>query len=370
MKVIHVVNNMETNISGPERYILYLATAQKERGMSVSVILDRPGPMVDACHRQGIPVAMIDGLKIRSGMQPDKKTVESLIERFRAFNAEIINCHGTHAAIQAVPASNRIRTPCIFTLHFGGDITTPGTALLEARRMGLRFAMIAVSKTRFEALKELGIPECDLYYVPHGTEADSSSARPPQTSQSSRPNLVFVGSLSRPKAADIAILAMSALRRKRGESCPVLNIYGQGNEERYLKQMVSAIDLNDIVLFHGHVHDILSSCDNANILIVPSRLEEGPLVVLEAMSRGMPIVTSDVGDVREMLPDQRYGRIVPVDSITEFADAIDSVLADIADGNFDPNLLKERHRELYTTEKMAERVEAVYENVLNNSHSG
>jgi L-malate glycosyltransferase len=103
---------------------------------------------------------------------------------------------------------------------------------------------------------------------------------------------------------------------------------------------------------------------------VPSRLEEGPLVVLEAMSRGMPIVTSDVGDVREMLPDQRYGRIVPVDSITEFADAIDSVLADIADGNFDPNLLKERHRELYTTEKMAERVEAVYENVLNNSHSG
>jgi glycosyltransferase involved in cell wall biosynthesis len=47
------------------------------------------------------------------------------------------------------------------------------------------------------------------------------------------------------------------------------------------------------------------------------------LVVLEAMSRGMPIVAADVGGVNEMLPDQQYGRVVPVESITELADAID-----------------------------------------------
>ncbi len=359
---------MENYISGPERYVLYLAAAQKARGVSVSVILDRPGPMVDACHKQGIPVAMVEGLKMRSGIRPDEKTMQRLIEQLRIFGGEIINCHGTYAALQAVPASNRIGLPCIFTLHFGGDITTPGNAILEARRMGLRFAMISVSKTRFEALRKVGIPECDLYYVAQGTEADSS-VRSMRTRQSSRPNLIFAGSLSHLKGPDIAILVMSELRRRRGESCPLLNMYGQGNEERYLKEMVSAVGLRDIVLFHGHVQDILASCDNADLLIVPSRMEQGPLVVLEAMSRGMPAVTSDVGDVREMLPDRRYGRIVPVDSIIAFADAIESALADIADGTFDPDLLRERHRELYTTEKMAERIEAVYENVLNNSRS-
>jgi glycosyltransferase involved in cell wall biosynthesis len=333
--------------------------------MSVRVILGRPGPMIDACHKQGLPVTIVEGLNIRSGIRPDEKTVQSLINHFRAFDAEIINCHATYAALQAVPASNRIRIPCIFTLHFGGDITTPGSAVLEARRMGLRFAMISVSKARFEALRKLGVPESDLYYVAHGTEADSST-RLPQIRQSGRPNLIFVGSLSRQKGPDIAILVMSELRRRLGTNYPVLNMYGQGNEERYLKEMVSAVGLNDIVLFHGHVNDILASCDNGDILMVPSRVEQGPLVVLEAMSRGMLIVTSDVGDVREMLPDRRYGRIVPADSIMEFADAIESALADIADGNFDPDLLRERHREFYTTEKMAERVEAVYENVLSN----
>jgi glycosyltransferase involved in cell wall biosynthesis len=368
MKVVHVTNNMETYISGPERHILYLATAQKKRGMGVSVILDRPGPMVDACHKQGIPLVMVEGLKIRSG-RPDEKTVKNLIERFSACNAEIINCHGQYAAIHAVPASNRIRIPCIITLHFTGDVRAPGTAFLEARRMGMRFAMISLSRVRFEALRKHGVPESDVYYVPHGTEADSST-RSLQTCQSNRPNLIFVGGLVWRKGADLAILAMSELRRRRGEDCPVLNMYGQGHEEQYLKEMVTATDLRDIAIFHGHVQDILSSCGNANILMVPSRAEEGPLVVLEAMSRGMPIVTSDVGDVREMLPDQRYGRIVPVGSIIEFADAIESALADIADGNFDPDLLRQRHRELYTTDKMAERMEAVYENVVSNSHPG
>lgn len=45
-----------------------------------------------------------------------------------------------------------------------------------------------------------------------------------------------------------------------------------------------------------------------------------------------------------MLPDRRYGRIVPVNSITALADAIDSMLADIASGQFDPDLLVKRQQ--------------------------
>ncbi len=359
---------MEEYISGPERHILYLAATQKKLGTSVSVILDRPGPMIDACDKQGIPVAMVEGLKIRSGILPDAETVQILIEQFSASSADIINCHGMRAAIQAVSASNRARIPCIFTLHFGGDITSPGNTFLHARRMGLKFAMICLSKARFEALRQLGMPESDLYYVANGTEAVPPAQSLP-TRQSNGSDLIFVGSLSRIKGADLAVLAMSELRRRRGEGCPVLNMYGRGNDERYLREMVGATDLHDIVRFHGHVQDILASCDNADILVVPSREEQSPLVVLEAMSRGMPVVASDVGDVREMLPDRRYGRIVPVNSIIKLADAVESALADIADGNFDPNLLRQRHRDFYTTEKMAERIEAVYENVLNNSRS-
>jgi glycosyltransferase involved in cell wall biosynthesis len=78
----------------------------------------------------------------------------------------------------------------------------------------------------------------------------------------------------------------------------------------------------------------------------------------------MPIVTSAVGDVAEMLPDQRFGRIVATNSIIALADAIDSTLSDVAAGRFDPALLMERHREHYSCETMAARIEAIYQQVI------
>jgi glycosyltransferase involved in cell wall biosynthesis len=78
----------------------------------------------------------------------------------------------------------------------------------------------------------------------------------------------------------------------------------------------------------------------------------------------MPIVATEVGDVAKMLPDSRYGRVIPPDSVMALADAIESLLADVADGQFNPDLLIERHNSFYSTEKFAERTEAAYEQVI------
>ena len=166
------------------------------------------------------------------------------------------------------------------------------------------------------------------------------------------------------KGIDVAILSVAELRRRRGPDCPTLSVYGDGEQGKYLKEMVNVLGLSDIVRFHGMQPGILEHCDSTDILIMPSRFETGPLVVLEAMSRGMAIVATDVGEVVEMLPDRRYGRIVPVDSIVALADAVEALLGDIACGQFDPNLLIERHRSFYTNDKMADRVGAIYKKVL------
>lgn len=201
--------------------------------------------MADACHKQGIPVARAENLKLRPGMpEPDEETVQGLAKQFRSLNAELVHCHNNMAAMRAITAANRLRIPCILTGHDAGD-----HLYLLARRMGLRFAIICLSKPRFDSLKKLGIPETDLYYVPHGTDAISpASSR--DTSQSSTPNLIFVGNLMHYKGPDIAILAIAELRRRRAAGCLVLNMYGQGDTEQYLREMVTAIDLKDVVLFH------------------------------------------------------------------------------------------------------------------------
>ena len=154
---------------------------------------------------------------------------------------------------------------------------------------------------------------------------------------------------------------MVELKRRLGVDCPALNVYGAGKWEEYLKEMVSVLRLDDVVRFHGVHLGILERCPATDILIVSSRMEAGPMVAVEAMSRGMPIVAFRVGGIEEMIPDRRYGYVVEKKSIKALADGIDSMLSDVRAGRFDPDLQVSRHRALYTVDKMAERIDAVYE---------
>jgi glycosyltransferase involved in cell wall biosynthesis len=363
MRIVHVTNILEAGTIGHQVHTLNLAVAQKARGHSVALIADRAGAFTETCRQHDIQVVIEPGLEQEEGapVRPVERTMQGLITQFRNLNADLIHCHTENAAWQAIPAGNRVQLPCVFTLHF-----VPVRSWKEVvQSTGLQITTITVSKAVFDKLKEDGLSEPDLYYVPNGTQA-MPPARPQDTCRPRNPSLISVGSVSRTKGMDFAILVMAELRRRLGQDCPALDIYGGGNREGFFRETVTVLGLADIVRFRGTQPGILEHCPSTDILIVTSREETGPLVVLEAMSRGMPIVTTDVGSVREMLPDQRYGRISPVDAIVAFADATESLLSDIANGHFDPGLLIARHRSFYTSDKMAERTEAIYREILLN----
>lgn len=377
MRIVHVLATDGTIIRGVERHVLSLAVAQKARGSSILVVTDRPGVFAQMCHQHGIPVEVIaqtfrpEGQGVPVGL-PAEKTMQGLTNLFRTFNAELVHCHDPEAAVQAIPAGNRTQLPCIFTLHLLDNMGL--NRLKFASSLGMKFTIIAVCRAYFESLKEGGIPETSIYYVPNGI-ASMSLISPKAVSNSHRPNLILVGLLTPRKGIDVAILAMAELRRRRGPSqgCPILNIYGNTTDELYFdyyKEIVELFNLSNIVRFCGMQPDILERCASSDILIVPSRAETGPLVVLEAMRRGMPIVATNVGEVAEMLPDPRYGRIVPVNSITGLTDAIESLLSEITDGRFDPDLLIDRYRSFYTIDRMAENIDMIYKKaLLNKSHT-
>jgi glycosyltransferase involved in cell wall biosynthesis len=362
MRVIHVTNTSTQNVIGVDTHVLTLAAAQKDRGFSPMVVTDRPGYLTEACGQHDIPAAIENGLNPagRAQWSPPEKTMKSLIATFTSFDGDVIHCHTLPVAVPAFFAADRVRRPCVFTHHDVSHDLPLGTAEM----MGLRFTIICVSRAGFEYLRKGGASEERLYYVPNGTKP--APAERPGQHKSHRPNLMMVGVIEHRKGLDIAILGMHELRRRRGPACPVLNIYGTGNEseEKYFKEMTGILDLDDIVRFHGARVGILEHCTTTDVLIVPSRAEAVPVVVLEAMSRGMPIVASDVGEVAEMLPDPRYGRVIPVESIAAFADAVESLLSDIANGRFDPELLIARHQSFYTADKMAERIEPIYEKAV------
>lgn len=363
MRIAHITDVKDGLAGGIERHVFELAAAQKNRGDRPVVVVPESGGLTASCDESGIPVA----IEARPAGKP-AAIIDDLCALFRNLGADVIHCHTPNAAAKALAVGNRMAIPCVYTLHVDkGGINIPnlgddsGTANLgdEFKIPSMEFAVIVVSKRLCERLKYYGFPEERLYHIPNG-----SKVVPRGPVGSPRPGLISVGRLDFVKGFDLAILAMAVLKQRFGSDCPPLNIYGTGSLEGQLKEMVSVLSLHNTVQFHGVQLGILERCPATDILVVSSRIETGPLVAVEAMSRGMPIVATRVGEIEEMMPDQRYGHIVQPGSILALADGIESMLSDVRAGRFDPDLPISRHRALYALDKLAERVDAVYRRLL------
>jgi glycosyltransferase involved in cell wall biosynthesis len=365
MRILHATTSAGPGTLGIEKEVVLLAVAQQARGSDVMIAIDRQGVFTQSCLEHGIPVVVHDRLKYPLeklvAMTPEEgaaieDAVQGFIGQAEGFRPDIIHCHSGSTALVAITAGNRMNVPCAFT---GDGVTAP----IGGRKRGLRFATLCLTSGIYEDLLKSGLADTDVYYTPNGTRVVSSAEAAETDASQSVPSLIVAGILETRKGVDVLILAMVELRRRLGEACPAVNIYGDGARGKYLAEMAAALGLNDLVRFHGFKLGVLEQCPRTDVLVMPSRHEASPLVVLEAMSRGMPIVATDVGDVARMLPDPRYGRVVPPDSVIPLADAIESLLADIAGGRFDPDLPIQRHRSFYSIEKFAERTEAVYDQI-------
>jgi glycosyltransferase involved in cell wall biosynthesis len=89
----------------------------------------------------------------------------------------------------------------------------------------------------------------------------------------------------------------------------VLNIYGQGPDMSYLKDLASFYNISEKLIFHGHVNDIRTVWLKNHILLLPSIGEGIPLALAEAMLCGRPSVVTDVGGNTEWIEDGNNGYV-------------------------------------------------------------
>lgn len=94
-----------------------------------------------------------------------------------------------------------------------------------------------------------------------------------------------------------------------------LNFYGLGPDEDYLRRLLVFYNLESRVTLHGHVTDSTVIWQNTHLLIVPSRIESGPMVVQEATLCGRPVAAADVGLVRTWVQDGVTGFIAAASSV-------------------------------------------------------
>ncbi len=132
--------------------------------------------------------------------------------------------------------------------------------------------------------------------------------------------VIAAGRLS-PEKGHSDLLRSIALLRDRGMPIRCV-IFGDGPEKANLDRMVNQLELREIVVFGGFEPGWKRYLASADAVVNPSLSEVMPNVVLESLILGCPVVATDVGGVRELIPSEEYGWVVPPREPTALADAI------------------------------------------------
>ena len=142
-------------------------------------------------------------------------------------------------------------------------------------------------------------------------------------------DLVAIGRLCEVKNYSLMLRAFKII----SERCPNarLSIAGTGEQEAELKSLTSELELQNSVSFLGNVSDIPTLLSSKSLLLLSSLSEACPMVILEAMAAGLPVVATHVGGVPELVTDN--GIVVPSGDFVAFADAVLRIIGD-------PDLMK------------------------------
>lgn len=148
-------------------------------------------------------------------------------------------------------------------------------------------------------------------------------------SNSSTPSkILFVGRLSNEKGLNVLLDSLAILKSENLDF--MLTILGDGPSREKLEQQTKELKLNDYVIFKGFVDQstIREDLNNSDLFILPSFAEGIPVSLMEAMAIGVPVITTYVGGISELVIDNKTGLLCYPSDPSGLADSIRKYLND------------------------------------------
>jgi glycosyltransferase involved in cell wall biosynthesis len=252
----------------------------------------------------------------------------------RAADCDIVHIHSALAPTVTVlraallALAGRARGCAVVVHAHGGNIQSWLTTPL--RRSLLRLAMLPAHRVVAcwtageEALRRV-LPASRVMLIDNGVPVDGY---PDRVAEHDPPRILYVGLLT-PRKGVLDRLAASRVLQERGVRHETWLLGGTPDEGPAAEAEVRAgLDGSAKLLGTRAPEQMPAEFAAADVFCLPSWWEAMPLSVLEAMAAGLPVVATDVGDVRRSVVDGVTGHVVPVRSPEKLADALEHVLVD------------------------------------------
>jgi len=309
---------------GAETQMVRLAVALVDRGWPVQIvtIMDL-NDFESALGEKGI---VVESLGIPRGRY-DPLSLPRLVRILRRQKPDIVCTFMHHANILGRVAARLAGVPIVVSsirnAEFGGRVADKLTAMTD------RLATLTTTNSELaaKALLERRVARPGRLMVIR----NAVDLSPPDAGDKGRDDLIgttlgsawlwlSVGRLEPQKAHEVTIKALASLLA--GGADAHLAIAGSGALKDELMELRSALDLDGRVSFLDYREDIGALMAAADGLVLASRWEGLPNVILEACVAGLPVVATSVGGVTEIIEHEQTGFVVPPDDVDALADGM------------------------------------------------
>lgn len=276
------------------------------------------------------------------------------------FRPDIIHAHVYHAGVPAVLLGCLLRVPVVLTEN---STAFPRRSLGRIGRWKAKFAMeraalvLPVCLDLEEHIRAYGI-RARFRIVPNVVDTKLFFPAPAIRRREGEPRRILTVALLHPRKGIPCLLEALCLVRQKREDFR-LDIVGDGPYRMQYEQLAAELGLTEHVRFHGFQAKpaVAEFMRKADFFVLPSRAENLPVAIVEALASGKPVIASHVGGIPEML-DETSGCLVPPDDAPALAEAISAMLDSY--GRYDATQIAASARERYSYEAVGKQLDEIY----------
>ncbi|MES2290521.1 MAG: glycosyltransferase family 4 protein [Pseudomonadota bacterium] len=257
--------------------------------------------------------------------------VESIVlarELRRRSIAHLHNHFANAGATVGYLAAHYLRLPWSLTLHGISETDYPAGLMLADKVRAAQFVACVSWFGRAQAMRLVEPDQWPKFETVRCALDLNALAPIAQTARAEQQSIVCVGRLSSEKGHYGLLSALAAVRSQGVDA--KLTLIGDGPEGARLKAMAAALLPEDAVMFAGRLDEIatLAAVAQADLLVLPSFMEGLPVVLMEAMALGTPVISSRIAGVPELITEGVEGRLFTPANWDELAQVLAQALTE------------------------------------------
>lgn len=364
-KILHIING--EFYAGAERVQDLLAINLPLYGYEVGFICLKTGIFESARQAKTVPLQTFIMSK-----HTDLSVIPNIVRTIKANNYRLIHTHTPRTALIGQLVSLFTRCPMVHHIHGPTILDTEiswrnrRNAIIERLSLVRTKAFIPVSTYAKDFAISIGLSRKKMRMVFNGVPT------PEQLNQLDLETPFVIGTIAlfRPKKGIEILIEAFAKLRNTLEHPVQLNMVGKFETPQYeklIKDRARELGIHNCIHWIGFSNDVYSQLKKMSVFVLPSLYGEGmPMVILEAMAVGIPIVATQIDGIKELICNGKHGLLVKPGDSEAMHDAIESLFNGRINGLELGSNARQKQINHFSDYAMAKGIADVYSEILNN----